>query len=242
MVTRNGIIKRTKLSDFEYQRRGGKIAVTLDEGDELIFVRHTLGNDELIIASRDGNATRFEESGVRPTGRTSRGVKAMTLEDDDIIVGVALVDDTKSLLTITENGMGKRTPFDDFRLMKHRGGKGVVCHKISDKSGKLCSAITVSENDDVMIITADGVIIRTPVSGINLYSRTAGGVIVMRVKEGNSIINFTRLEKEEDIEKAESEINNLDPNMFTDEESEVVEKPEKVSEEETTAQENNENE
>ncbi len=223
MVTRNGVIKRTKLSDFEYQRRGGKIAISLDEGDELIFVRHTLGNDELIIASRDGNATRFEESGVRPTGRTSRGVKAMTLDEGDIIVGVALVDDTKTLLTITENGMGKRTSFDDFRLMKHRGGKGVVCHKISDKSGKLCSAITVSEDDDVMIITADGVIIRTPVSGINLYSRTAGGVIVMRLKEGNSIINFTRLEKEEDIEKAESEIESLDPSMFTDEENETDE-------------------
>ena len=201
MVTKRGIIKRTKLTDFEYQRRGGKIAINLDEDDELIFVRQTTGEESLVIATREGNAVRFDENNVRCMGRTAHGVKGITLQDEDYVVGVAVVDEEKWLLTVTENGMGKRTPFSDFRLMKNRGGRGVCCQNISDKTGKLAAIITVDESDDIMIITNEGTIIRTPVSNINVYSRTASGVIIMRLSEGSYINNITRLEKEEKIEE-----------------------------------------
>ena len=205
MVTRCGVIKRTLLSEFEYQRRGGKIAISLDEGDELIFVRHTTGNESLLIATRDGYAVRFDENNVRSMGRAARGVRGITLSGDDFVKGVTLVDEEKELLTITEGGLGKRSPFSDFRQMKNRGGHGVACHKISEKSGKLAGVATVSEDDDVMLVTNEGTIMRIPVSGISVYSRTAGGVIVMRLNEGNSIINFARLDKQEEIEEAEKQ-------------------------------------
>jgi DNA gyrase subunit A len=207
MVTKRGVIKRTLLSEFEYQRKSGKIAISLDEEDELIFVRHTRGGESLIIATREGLAVRFDEENVRCMGRTARGVRGITLVGDDYVVGVAAVDESKSLLTVTEGGMGKRTPFSDFREMKHRGGRGVVCHKISEKTGKLSAIITVSEDDDIMLITDEGTIIRTSVSSINLYSRGASGVIIMRIGEGAKLSNIARLEKAEEIEAA-AEVDN----------------------------------
>ena len=204
MVTKLGIIKRTLLSEFEYQRRGGKIAINLDDNDELIFVRHTTGDESLILATREGLAVRFDENNVRSMGRAARGVKGITLTGDDVVVGVCVVNEEKSILTITERGMGKRSPFSDFREMKHRGGRGVTCHNISDKTGKLASIITVSDDDDIMLITNEGTIIRTSVSGINVYSRTASGVIVMRLDENSTIKKVARLEKQEEID-AESE-------------------------------------
>ena len=210
MVTKRGVIKRTLLSEFEYQRRGGKRAINLDEGDELIFVRHTLGNESLVIATRNGSAVRFDENNVRCMGRAARGVKGITLSDDDIVIGVAVVDEDKKLLTVTENGLGKRTPFDEFREMKNRGGKGVICHKITEKSGKLAALATVADEDDIMLITDAGTIIRMSVSDISVYSRGASGVIVMRVADDTKIVTLSRLDKAEEIEeesrKIESEI------------------------------------
>ena len=206
MVTKRGIIKRTLLKEFEYQRRGGKIAINLDDDDELIFVRHTTGEESLIIATRGGLAVRFDENNVRCMGRGAHGVRGITLTGDDYVVGVAVVDEEKKLLTVTEGGMGKRTEFSDFRLMKNRGGKGVCCQNITDKTGKLASIITVSDDDDIMLITNEGTIIRTSVSNINVYSRTATGVIVMRLADGSYINNVARLEKSEEIEKASEEI------------------------------------
>ena len=215
MVTRNGIIKRTLLKEFEYQRKSGKIAITLDDGDELIFVRHTKGGEGLILATRDGLAVRFDEENVRCMGRGARGVKGITLGDDDYVVGVCVVDPERTLLTITDNGIGKRTPFDDFREMKHRGGHGVTCQKITEKTGKLAAIISVLEDDDIMLITNEGIIIRTSVSSINVHSRTATGVIIMRLAEGATINNVARIEKAEEIEKAseeaEEEMKNLPP-------------------------------
>ncbi len=202
MVTKRGVIKRTLLTDFEYQRKGGKIAINLDEDDELIFVRHTKGDENLIIATRGGLAVRFDENNVRCMGRGAHGVKGITLTGDDYVVGVAVVDNGKKLLTITENGMGKRTDFSDFREMKNRGGKGVSCQNINEKTGKLAAIITVADDDDIMLITNEGVIIRTSVSNINVYSRTATGVIVMRLADGSYINNVARLEKAEEIEEA----------------------------------------
>ena len=238
MVTRNGIIKKTLLKEFEYQRKGGKIAINLDEGDELIFVRHTLGDQSVMIATRHGMCVRFDESNVRGMGRAARGVKGITLQGDDYVIGVAIVDDTKKLLTVTENGMGKRTSFDDFREMKHRGGKGVACHKLTEKSGPLAAIQTVDDDDDVMMITDKGTIIRMSVSDINVYSRTAGGVIVMRISDDTRIITLSRLEKLEEIEEAEEKINEENKNIASeqnenknvDEENEALENEELTDE------------
>ena len=204
MVTKNGVIKRTLLSEYEYQRKGGKIALNLDEGDELVFVMHTAGDGQVIIATREGCAVRFDEQNVRPMGRTARGVRGISLRDGDYVTGVAIVEEGKSLLTVTENGFGKRTEFEDFRLMLHRGGYGVTCHNITDKTGKLCGIRTVDGDEDLMMITDGGTIVRTPIADIPTYSRTAGGVIVMRLAEGQKLVHFTSVAKEEDEEIEEA--------------------------------------
>lgn len=208
MVTKCGIIKRTPLSEYEYQRKGGKRAISLDEGDELVFVRRTEGDTEIIIATHDGSAVRFEESGARAMGRTARGVRGIRVAEGDEVCGVALVEAGKKLVTITENGYGKLSDFEDFRTMKNRGGKGVAAHGLSEKTGALASIATVDSEDDLMLITGEGMIIRTPVTDIPTYSRTAGGVRVMRLGEGEKIVNFAKVARatEEDIAKADAEV------------------------------------
>ena len=208
MVTKCGIIKRTPLSEYEYQRKGGKRAISLDEGDELVFVRRTEGDTEIIIATHDGSAVRFEESGARAMGRTARGVRGIRVAEGDEVCGVALVEAGKKLVTITENGYGKLSDFEDFRTMKNRGGKGVAAHGLSEKTGALASIATVDSEDDLMLITGEGMIIRTPVTDIPTYSRTAGGVRVMRLGEGDKIVNFAKVARatDEDIAKADAEV------------------------------------
>ena len=206
MITKMGVIKRTPMSEYEYHRKGGKIAINLDEGDELVFVKRTQGEGEIIIATREGNAVRFSEENVRSMGRTARGVRGIALRGDDYVTGVAVVTEGEKLITITEKGFGKRTEFDDFRLMKNRGGSGVCVHNISDKTGLLTGIASVSEDDDIMLITDQGQIVKTPVSGIPVYSRSASGVIVMRLADGQSVVNFTKVAKEPD-EEATEEVN-----------------------------------
>ena len=203
MVTKYGVIKRTALSEYEYQRKGGKIALNLDEGDELVFVVRTQGDKDLILATSNGQATRFSESNVRVMGRTARGVRGIRLKDGDYVTGVCVVDDSKSLLCITENGFGKRSPFDDFRLMKNRGGGGVTCYNITEKSGMLTGIAAVTDEDDIMMITDSGVIIRTPVAGIPERSRSAGGVIMMRLGDDQKLVNFTVVAHVEETELEE---------------------------------------
>ena len=214
MITKQGVIKRTLLSEYEYHRKGGKIALTLDEGDELSYVMHTRGECDIIIATRNGAAVRFTEQNVRPMGRTARGVRGITVRDDDYVTGVAIVEKGKSLITITENGYGKRTPYSDFREMKHRGGLGVTAHNLTEKTGKLCSIASVDDDDDLMMITDAGTIIRTPVCGVPTYSRTASGVIMMRLNEGQTLVNFTKVKREEDsdegVENVEDSTENIE--------------------------------
>ena len=199
MVTRNGVIKRTALAEYEYQRKGGKRALSLDEGDELVFVMCSNGENDVVLATHEGSAARFSESAVRPIGRTARGVRGVRLREGDFVVGAVMVDDTKKLVTVTEQGYGKRTAFEEFRV-KGRGGLGVTCHNLTDKTGKLAGIAAVDENDDLMMITNAGTIIRIPVAGVNVYSRAASGVIVMRLAEGQSIVNFTKVAHEEEKE------------------------------------------
>ena len=226
MITKQGVIKRTLLSEYEYHRKGGKIALTLDEGDELSYVMHTHGECEIIIATRNGAAVRFTEQNVRPMGRTARGVRGITVREGDYVTGVAIVEEGKSLITITENGYGKRTPYSDFREMKHRGGLGVTAHNLTEKTGKLCSIASVDDDDDLMMITDAGTIIRTPVCGVPSYSRTASGVIMMRLSEGQTLVNFTKVKREEesleDSENVEGSTENIE-NVLENVESSTVE-------------------
>ena len=198
MVTEKGVIKRTQLSDFEEKRKGGKIAIGLDEGDHLLFVRHTKGDSHLIVATRGGRAIRFAEDDVRCMGRQARGVRGIRMAEGDVVVGVTVVDDGKWLLTVTENGLGKLSAFEEFTA-HNRGGQGVRCHDITEKTGLLAAIATVAEDDDIMIITSAGTLIRTGVESIRKCGRTSQGVIVMRVEEGDRVMTFARLEKAEEI-------------------------------------------
>lgn len=211
MVTKKGTVKRTALAEFGYQRKSGKKAINLDDDDELVYVRHTCGSDAIVIATKQGQAVRFDENDARVMGRSARGVRGIRLAQDDFVVGCVLVDDSKSLLTITENGYGKRSSFDDFKT-RSRGGKGVIVHGLSDKTGLLAAIISVDEDDDVVIVSDNGITIRTHARDISEYSRTAGGVIVMRTGNGKitSVANVGKSEENdiaEDTADTESEEN-----------------------------------
>ncbi|MDD4772095.1 MAG: DNA gyrase subunit A [Eubacteriales bacterium] len=209
MVTKKGIAKRSSLKEYEIKRRGGKIALTLDEDDELMFVRRTRGNDQIMIATGKGYAVRFDESKIRCMGRTARGVRGIRLRENDWVAGACIVDENKKLLIITERGYGKRSSFDEFRLFENRGGSGVRCHNTA-KRGKIAGIATVSDDDDVIIITDDGSIIRTSVDRISVQGRTASGVIVMKPAEGASVVGFALVANEnadsEAIKEIEKEI------------------------------------
>ena len=224
-VTRNGIVKNTMLSEFAYQRKGGKRAITLDEDDELIYVRLTERDDEILLATAAGNAVRFKTASVTPTGRSARGVIGIRPGKDDYVAGVAVVEEGKSLLTITENGYGKRCDFDDFAT-HHRGGKGMRCQNVSEKTGRLTSIAAVAEEDDVLLITDQGVVIRTKVAEIPTYSRTASGVIVMRLGENAKVGSFTVVsaqeEAESDAEEATEPVEDTVASASEDIEAEVL--------------------
>ncbi len=201
-VTKNGIVKRTPISEFAYQRKGGKRAITLDEDDELIYVRLTNDEDELFLATAHGNAVRFAINSITPTGRNARGVIGIRPGENDYVAGVTVVDESKKLLTITENGYGKRCEFSEFAA-HHRGGKGMRCHNINEKTGKLACIAAVDETDDILLITDAGIVIRTRVNEISIYGRTASGVIVMRTDA--KICNFAVVEAEEEESEEETE-------------------------------------
>ena len=207
MVTKKGVIKRASTKDFEYQRKGGKIAINLDEGDELLAVKKTEGESDIIIATRKGKAVRFDEKDARVMGRTARGVRGIRLKGDDDVVGVSVVEEGKKLITITEKCFGKRNDFDCFSAHS-RGTMGVICHKLTAKTGELAGIAAVSEDDDIMVITNEGTIIRMAVSSIPVYgSGSTSGVIVMRLDGEAKIVNFavTKSEKEEETENTEGE-------------------------------------
>ncbi len=203
MVTKQGVIKKTLLSEYEYQRKGGKIALNLDEGDELLFVVRTHGESELLLATANGCAVRFSEANVRAMGRTARGVRGISLRDGDLVTGVCVIEEGKDMICVTEHGYGKRSPFSEFRTMKNRGGYGVVCYNLTEKSGKLIGVQAVSDDDDLMMITDGGTIVRTPVRDIPSRSRSAGGVIVMRLSDDQTLVNFTTTPHEEAVEEEE---------------------------------------
>ena len=204
MITERGVVKRTTLKAYEYHRKGGKRAIDLDEGDRLINVLDTDGTKDIVIATSRGMATRFNENEVRDMGRTARGVRGIRLKDGDRVIGTVTVDESKQLCTMTSNGFGKRTSYGDFRAMAHRGGVGVCCQPVNEKTGSLIGIAQVGDDDDIMIVSDSGIVIRTPAAKIPVYSRTAKGVIVMRLEEGSSCAGFTVLSTEEESERVKA--------------------------------------
>ncbi len=182
MATQNGLIKKTALSEFSSIRKTGKIAISIVEGDELISVQLSTGNDEIIIASHEGKCIRFSENDVRAMGRDTQGVKSMTLNKGDIVVDMAVIKEGSEVITMTENGYGKRSDIEDYR-MQSRGGKGVKAGVFNSKTGKLVSLKLVSENEDIMIITNGGTIIRVAAEDISKIGRDTQGVRIMRIDD-----------------------------------------------------------
>ena len=198
MVTKGGIIKRTELSAYSNVRRSGLIAISLDEGDSLAWTRITKGDDELIVATRDGVAIKFSENDVRLVGRSARGVKAIELREGDEVVGMGVCSEGDELLTITEDGKGRRSLTEEYRLQT-RGGKGVRNYE-TEKYGKVCGVRIVNKDLDAILISHSGIIIRTHIEDIALQSRYAGGVKVMRLGEDDKVVTFAATQREEDEE------------------------------------------
>ena len=224
MVTQNGVIKRTDIKEYEYQRKGGKIAINLDEGDKLIFVGHTDGSKHVLIATKKGYAARFDENKVSIVGRTARGVRGIDLREGDIVCGAVIVDNEKTLLTITENGYGKKSSFDEFEP-RNRGIMGVIVHNINEKTGLLAGVACVSDDDDVMVITNEGVIIRTDSVEIPTYKRSTTGVRVMKLGKDQTVANMTLVAKEDEDESENIEgvdENEVDLTEAPAQEAEVV--------------------
>ena len=190
MITREGIIKRTRLREYDTARKGGLIAIDLDDGDELCWVRCTGGEDELLAATRGGMAIRIREGDVRVVGRTARGVKLMELADGDCIAGVAVIDPARRVMTVSETGYGRVSDIDDYRL-QNRGGKGLKNYAV-DRYGMVADVVMVSDDDDVILISSDGVMIRIPASEIRVCRRPSKGVRVMRVGDGARVVTVTR--------------------------------------------------
>ena len=200
MATSNGLIKKTKLSEYANIRKTGIQAITLKENDELIDVRLTDGNNEIIMVTRHGLSIRFKEEEVRAVGRTSMGVKGIELAKDDKVVGMEPIkEDNGYVLTITENGFGKRTELEEYRC-QGRAGKGVLTYKITAKTGNIVGVEIVDDDDDVMMITDNGIIIRINVNDISILGRNTQGVTLMRTSDGGKLINIAKLPNEEQEE------------------------------------------
>ena len=223
MVTEQGVIKRTELAAYKNLRKGGLIAVSLDDGDRLAWVRLTSGEEELIVATREGMAIRFSEGDVRSMGRSARGVRAIKLAGGDLVVGMAPAGEGIDILTVSENGQGRRTPSDQYR-MQSRGGSGVKNYD-TEKNGPVAGIVGITGEDDVILISNDGVIIRIRAEEISTQSRYGGGVRVMRMDEGSRLVSLCRAPREEEA-AAEAEAaaeGNIDPAAGEETDEELVE-------------------
>ena len=199
MATRKGTIKRTELSEFMNLRRAGLIAIVLRDDDELIGVRRTEGDSDILVGTRDGMSIRFHESDMRPMGRSAMGVRSIDLDEGDEVIDVAFVEEGAQVLSITENGYGKRTDIDEYRLQQ-RGGKGIKAMNLTEKTGNLAAQLLVHDDEDLLLITSDGTVIRTPVNSISVLGRNTQGVRLMRVGEDSKVVCVARAEPEPEEE------------------------------------------
>ncbi len=225
MATKSGIIKKTALSSYANVRKTGLAAITLKEGDELIEVRCIDNSENVFLISANGECIEFAEADIRETGRTSMGVRGMKLRAGDEVVSMQTSSEGKCLLFISENGLGKRSELDEFRI-QNRGGKGIRCYKVTEKTGKLVGARMVSEDNEVLLITTEGIIIRTAVDSISILGRNTSGVKVMNLSDGVTVASFTKVKEETETEPAEEDAEEIV------EEAEDVEEAEEISEDE----------
>ena len=203
-VTKNGLIKRTDIMDYSRIRQSGLRAIDLVEGDRLISVNLTDGEKEIMIATRNGLAIRFKETDARAMGRTTRGVKAIELNDGDYVVSALVTAEDKQILAITEGGYGKRTDVSEYRIQS-RGGKGIFTYKLTEKTGKLSGILSASEEEDVMLITSEGVVIRLHVDGISTFGRQTQGVCLVKMKENVTVASIALTERYKEEETLENE-------------------------------------
>ena len=205
MTTRNGTVKRLEVSALKNLRNNGIRALTLDEGDQLISVVETRGHDRMLIATHDGQAVCFDETDVRAMGRVAVGVRGIRLREGDYVIGAARADEGKTVLSITENGYGKRTPIEEYRIT-NRGGMGIRNYMVTDKTGPVVGMKVVDGTEDLLLVTAAGILIRTPVENIRVAGRATQGVIVMRFKEeGDRVISLALADPEEKEQPASEE-------------------------------------
>lgn len=231
MCTKEGVVKKTRLEAYSRPRQNGVNAITIREGDQLIEAKLTTGNSEVLIAAKEGKAIRFNEQAVRPIGRTGAGVKGITIEEGDEVIGMVCVepDSKEDVLVVSENGYGKRTDLDDYRIT-NRGGKGVKTLQITEKTGKLIAIKSVTDDNDLMIINRSGLTIRIPVSDIRVSGRATQGVRVINLREGDSIASVIPVPKSDeedepigaqnadDVASANTEAGTTDPTTTSDNE------------------------
>ncbi|SDF96715.1 DNA gyrase subunit A [Methanolobus vulcani] len=197
MATRTGTVKKSQLSDFSNPRKKGIIAISLVEEDELVNVALTDGSRDMVMVSMHGKAIRFPESEVRVMGRSAKGVRGMNLEEGDMVVSLDVVDENAALLTITENGFGKRTEFDEYRAM-HRGGRGVITIVTSLRNGPVINVKAVNEDDDIMLTSSEGIIIRIPVKDVRVQGRNTQGVKIMNVRASDKVVGVARIRPDDE--------------------------------------------
>ena len=221
MITKKGIIKRTRLSDFKNTRKSGIIAINIDEDDELCNVRMTTGNDNLLVATKNGLAIQFNENGARSMGRTARGVKAITTREGDTVVDMAICNENTRILTVTETGYGRISPISCYRLQS-RGGKGLTNYKVQ-RYGKVAAVLPVTDDEDIIMIASNGIIIRIYAGDISEFARPAKGVRVMRVAEGEKILSVGKAEHDETEVNDTPEEADADAGTVENEETEINE-------------------
>ena len=216
-ITRNGLVKRTSLEEFDNIRKSGKIAITLKDDDELISVRATTGNDEIAIGANNGRMVRFNESEVRIMGRSASGVKGIDL-DDGMVVGAEVVKPDQQILIVTDKGYGKKTDVDEYRLT-HRGSKGVKALNVTDKNGMMVTlkCIDTTNNYDIMIITDNGIIIKMPLEQVSTLKRATQGVRLINLKDNQKVSTIAVVEKDETADE------NTDINKSMDSSLESIE-------------------
>ncbi|BCZ43940.1 DNA gyrase subunit A [Clostridium gelidum] len=229
MGTKNGIVKKTPISEFKNLRKNGLIAISLKDGDELLKVKNTHGDANIMVITQNGYAVKFNEKNVRPMGRTASGVKAINLKGDDIAVCMDIAADGEELLVISENGYGKRTPITAYKL-QNRGGVGLITYKISDKTGKLVGATICKVDDELMLINSSGVAIRINVSDISVTSRSAMGVTLMRTNEDEKVVAIAKILSSYDSEKELDEENQDDNNTVQEIDNNIVQEIDNIEE------------
>ncbi len=195
LATKQGTIKKTNLMEYSRPRQGGIKGIVLDEGDELIGAKLTDGNKELMLVTKNGNAARFHEEDARSIGRTSKGVRGISLKDKDEVVSLLICEPGKTIFTITENGFGKRSEVEEYRLIG-RGGVGVINIQCSERNGHVVTSLCADNNDELMIISKNGITIRTPVQGINVIGRNTQGVRMMKLEDGDEVVSATKIAQE----------------------------------------------